>query len=145
MPTTTPTDRSWSAGVPEQWDHDFAVLVEGLVTGETPLQFAMDIPVALSQTLVAYRVVGLNGSGNVVEAAFGSVQAIGFILYPVTTGGSGTLPAGRIMRAGCFNPDRLSWPASYDTAAKRMNAFNGAPTPTQMVMRPLAQHTPVLP
>jgi hypothetical protein len=151
MPTTTPTDRSWSAGVPEQWDHDFGVLAEGLIVGDVPLQFAEDLTVAYSQTLTAYMVVGFNASDEIVQATIADadpanwINAIGVLLYPVTTAGSGTKPAARVLRAGCINPDRLTWHASYNTAAKRMMAFQGAPSPTQIVMRPLAQHTPVLP
>lgn len=151
MPTTTPPDRSYMAGVPEQWDHDFAVTKEGLFTGEYPRQFVQDIPVALNQELEAYEVVGLNAAGNIVPALMGSVdpdddiKPIGIIMFPVTTGGSGALPVGRILRSGCINPDMLVWPASFDTAAKKLNAFEGSPSPTQIVLRGLSSYTPVLP
>lgn len=145
MPPIIPSRRDFEAGVPEQWTQDFGVTIEGLITGETPKQFTEDMPVALSQTLEAYTVVGLNGAGNVVPAEFGVTQAIGILLYPVTTGGLGDLPVGRVLRAGCVNPDALVWPASYNTAERRLEAFRGAPTPTQIVVRGLASFTPVLP
>lgn len=145
MAIITAPDRSFSAGVPEQWEQDFGVTKEGLFTGENPRQFVEDIPVALSQTLPAYSVVGLNGSGNIVKAVLGTTAAIGILMYPVTTGASGALPVGRVLRGGCVNPDLLVWDATYDTAAKKAAAFRGAPTPTQIVVRGLSGLTPVLP
>lgn len=145
MPTYTGPDRTYNAGVPSQQSDDFGVTPEGLITGEYPTQFVQDIPVALSQTLAAYTVVGLNGSGNVVRAVQGTTDPIGILMYPVTTGASGDLPVGRVLRSACVNPDLLVWDASFDTEAERMNAFEGAPSPTQIVMRKLAHYTPVLP
>lgn len=151
MPTITPPDRSYMAGVPEQWEQDFGVTLEGLFTGENPRQFVVDMPVALNQTLAAYTAVGLDASGNVVPALVDTVtpantiQAIGIIMYPVTTGASGDLPVGRILRGGCLNPDLIVWDDSYDTLEKKLEAFNGAPAPTQIVVRPLSAYTPVLP
>lgn len=145
MPPIIPPRQDFDAGVPSQWSEDFGVTIEGLITGETPKQFAEDMTVALSQTLAAYTVVGLNAQGNIVPAEFGVTQAIGILLYPVTTGASGNLPVGRVLRAGCVNPDALVWPATYNTAERRLEAFRGAPTPTQIVVRGLASFTPVLP
>lgn len=150
MATYNAPDRSFSAGIPSQGSDSFTVTPEGLIVGEYPAQFVQDIPVALSQTLAAYTVVGLNAAGNVVPAVYNAdpdqaVQAIGVIVYPVSTGATGALPAGRILRSGCINPDRLTWPASFDTDAKRYRAFEGAPSPTQIVLRKLAHSTPVLP
>ena len=144
MAITAPR-QDFDAGVPSQWTEDFLVTVEGLITGETPKQFVEDMTVALSQTLAAYTVVGLNGAGNVVPAEFGVTQAIGILLYPVTSAGSGPFPVGRVLRAGCVNPDALVWPATYNTVERRLEAFRGAPTPTQIVVRGLASFTPVLP
>lgn len=145
MPTITPADRSHMAGVPEQWDQDFGVTAEGLFTGENPRQFAVDMPVALNQTLAAYTAVGLDASGNIVKAVSGTTQAIGIIMFPVTTGATGALPVGRILRGGCLNPAIIVWDATYDTQEKKLEAFNGAPTPTQIVVRGLSSYTPVLP
>lgn len=153
MTTYTGPDRSWDAGVPKQTSDDFAVTPEGFITGPVPAQFVVDMPVALSQTLAAYTVVGQNASGNIVPAVYDSVtpanniQAIGILMYPVTSAGSGPLPAGRVLRAACINPlfSLLVWNAGYSTDALKMNAFEGAPSPTQFVTRPLAHYTPVLP
>ena len=151
MVTYTAPDRTWDAGVPKQWSDDFAVTPEGLITGEYPAQFVTDMPVALSQTMAAYTVVGQNAAGAIVPAVQNGVdglaRAIGILMYPVTTGASGALPAARVLRSACINPEfgGLIWGASFDTETKRMNAFEGAPSPTQFVTRPLAHFVPVLP
>lgn len=147
MATYTGPDRTFDAGVPAQWSDDFAVTPEGFIVGEYPTQFVQDIPVALSQTLAAYTVVGLDASGNVIPAVLGTTPAIGILMYPVTTGASGDLPGGRVLRSACINPDfgSLVWDASYVTDADRLNAFEGAPSPTQFVLRKLAHYTPVAP
>lgn len=144
MPPIIPQDRSYMAGVPEQWEQDFGVTKEGLFTGENPRQFVEDIPVALSQTLVAYQAVTLDASDNVIAATEGT-PAIGIIMFPVTTGASGALPVGRILRGGCLNPDVVVWHASYTTQKQKLEAFRGAPAPTQIVVRGLSSFTPVLP
>lgn len=150
MTTYTGPDNTWSAGVPSQSADNFAVTLEGLIVGETPAQFVQDFPTAYSQTLVAYTVVGLNASGEVVKATWNATPAsaikpIGALVYPVTTAASGDKLVARVLRAACANPDRMVWDATFDTTAKKMNAFEGSASPTQFVLRKLAQYTPVLP
>lgn len=150
MTTYTGPDRTYNAGVPAQWADDFAVTPEGLITGEYPAQFVQDLPTAYSQTLAAYTVVGLNSSGEVVKATWNATPAsaikpIGILMYPVTTGASGDKSAARVLRSACANPDLLVWDATFDTAVKKMNAFEGSASPTQIVLRKLAQYTPVAP
>lgn len=145
MTTYTMTDRSYGAGVPAQGNDSFVALQEALITGEYPTQFVEDMPVALSQTLVAYQVVGVDGSGNIIPAVLGTTAAIGIMIEPITTPGSGALKAGRVLRSACVNPDKLVWDATYNTAAKKLNAFKGAPSPTQILVRGLTRVTPVAP
>lgn len=150
MVTYTAPNRTYDAGVPAQWSDDFAVTPEGLITGETPAQFTMDLPTAFSQTLTAGMVVGVNASGEVVQATWNAVPSsaikpIGVLLYNVTTGASGNKLVARVLRAGCINPDRLTWHSTFDTAAKRMSAFEGSASPTQIVLRGLSHFTPVAP
>lgn len=146
MTTYTAPDRSWDLGVPKQESNDFGVTATGFITGEYPTQFVQDIPAAASQTLAAYTVVGLNGSGQIIPAVLGTTQAIGILMYPVTSG-SGENPVARVLRSACFNPNfaSLVWDATYNTLAKKMAAFDGAPSPTQFVARPLSHGTPVTP
>lgn len=65
----------------------------------------------------------------------GGVRAIGLTVIAVTTPASGTKKGAPIYRSGCFNPDLINWPASYDTTAEKMKAFHGAPTPTAIILR----------
>lgn len=150
MVTYTSPNNTWDAGVPSQEAHDFAVTLEGLITGETPAQFVQDIATAFSQTLTAGMVVGLNASGDVVQATWNAVPSsaikpVGVLMYSVTTGASGNKLVSRVLRAGCINPDRLTWHSTFDTAAKRMAAFEGSASPTQIVLRGLSHFTPVAP
>ena len=39
-----------------------------------------------------------------------------------------------VYRSGHFNMDALVWPASYDTDAKKLAAFDGAPSPSQILV-----------
>lgn len=146
MPTYTATDRSWDVGVPSQVSHDFGVTPSGLIIGEYPTQFTQDMVTAFSQTLAAYTVVGQNAAGEIIPAT-AAEPAIGILLYPVTSGATGAKPVARVLRSAAINPFHASlvWGASYDTDAKKMNAFEGAPSPTQFVTRPLSHGTPVTP
>lgn len=106
-----------------------------LVTGSVPALLPVDVAVAAEQTITDYMVVGLDVSGNLVPAVHGTTQAIGIAVRAITTDDSVTLKGIGVWRAGCFNPDALNWPASYDTDAKKLAAFEGAPSPTQIVLR----------
>lgn len=137
-------DRSWNGGVPSHEKDTFGPIPGGLITGDTPVEVVQDLPVALSQTLVQYQVVGLDGDGHLVPATT-SVKAIGVLLYPVTTEASGDLPGGRVIRSGCINPDHLVWDASFNTDALKMNAFEDSPTPTNIILRRSSYDTVVAP
>ena len=151
MATFTAPDRSWDLGVPSQESNDFGVTPHGLIIGEYPAQFTVDMVTAFSQTLAAYTIVGQNAAGEIIPAVWAAdntaVKAIGILLYPVTSGATGTKPVARVLRSAAINPfyPSLVWGASYDTPAKKMNAFEGAPSPTQFVTRPLSHGTPVTP
>lgn len=146
MATFTAADRSWDVGVPAQESHDFGVTPTGLITGEYPTQFVEDLPAALNQTLAAYTVVKLNADGDVVPAT-ADEPAIGITYYPVTSPAAGAKPGVRVLRSACINPfyASLVWDASFTTRESKMNAFQGAPSPTQIVTRPLSHGTPVTP
>ena len=150
MVTYTAPNRTYDAGVPAQFSDDFAVTPEGLITGEYPAQFVEDKPTAYSQTLTAGMVVGLNSDGDVVQATWNATPAsaikpIGILMYGVTTGASGDKLVARVLRSACVNPDRLTWHSTFDTNAKKMAAFEGSASPTQIVLRRLAHYTPVAP
>lgn len=63
-------------------------------------------------------------------------SAIGFVKYAAdnTAGIDGAIKV-EVTRWGCFNPDALVWDASFDTAAKKLYAFEGAPSPTSIILR----------
>lgn len=63
------------------------------------------------------------------------IRAVGLTVIAVTTPGSGAKKGAPIYRGGCFNPNLINWPASYDTTAEKMRAFHGAQTPTNIVLR----------
>lgn len=69
------------------------------------------------------------------------IRPIGITTVPVVTG-AGVEASIHLGRAGCFNPDALYWDASFDADAKKKVAFEGAPTPTNIVIRKIA-HTNV--
>lgn len=140
MATTLP-DVSQTAGIPSQWDDTVSATIADLFTGDEPKPLIVDMIVAASQTIPALTPVGLDGSGRIVKAVQGSVAAIGITVHAITTDASTTYKGAKIYRAGVFNPARLNWDASHNTDALKFNAFNGAPSPTQIVIRAVKQYT----
>lgn len=62
------------------------------------------------------------------------VKAAGITIVDLVTPAS-PATGGKIYRAGCFNPDLLNFGASFDTDAKKFAAFEGAPSPTNIIIR----------
>jgi len=129
------TDRSAGAGVPAQWSEDITAVDIPLWTGDYPAPLTQDLIVAASQTIPAYTPVGFDGSGRIVPAVSGTTQAIGFTVAAIASPSGSSYIGAPIYRSGVVNPDKLNWPASYDTEAEKFAAFNGAPSPTQIVVR----------
>jgi hypothetical protein len=127
-------DRTQSAGIPVQWEDTITAAEIGLITGNEPALVTQDLIVAANQNIPALTPVGFNGAGALVPAVSGTTAAIGILIVATVTGASPARGA-PVYRAGCFNPDRLNWDASYDTDAKKFAAFAGAPTPTNIIMR----------
>ena len=105
-----------------------------LLSGDHPRLASYPMTAATDQVFQQFEVVGYNGDNELVPAVNGSVQAIGVITQALdTTDREGvTVPT---FYSGCFNPDALVWDASYATDADKLNAFVGAPTPTQITCR----------
>ena len=94
----------------------------------------MLLPAAAAQTFTARQVVGLNGSKKLVPAVLGTVEAVGYVIYaPDAATTDGELIA--VMRQGVFNPDALTWDATYNTDEKKRLAFEAAPSPTSIIMK----------
>lgn len=140
MPITLP-DNAQSAGIPTQWEDTISAAADALITGHEPAVLTVDMIVAASQEIPALTPVGLDSNGRLVPAVAGTTQAIGITVVGITTTASTTYKGVPVYRGGCFNPDTLNWPSSYNTDALKFGAFNGAPTPTNIIVRRPRQHT----
>lgn len=111
-----------------------------LISGSWPtLSPGYPMEVAPDQELKQFEVVGLDANGKLVPAVWAddpadAVQAIGVCTQAVVGNSSGTTTV-PMFYSGCFNPDMLVWDSSFDTDEKKMKAFVGAPTPTQILLR----------
>lgn len=108
-------------------------VTERLFNGVAPVVSTGVHKVAASQTIRYREPVMFNADQELVPAVYGT-PAIGISLADVETGVADTVTV-EVIRAGCLNPAALVWPVSYDTAAKRATAFEGAPTPTQIKLQ----------
>lgn len=100
-------------------------------------------------SLLVTATAGGDGTGNVAAAAeqqltggLDKIQAIGVLAHAAALGATGS-GNGNVWLTGCFNAgdddtnagSPVVWHASFDTVAKRVNAFRGAPTPTNILVR----------
>ena len=110
-----------------------------LISGShPPLAPGYPMTVTASQALQQFHVVGLV-DGKLVPAVWSAtpadaVQAVGIVTQAVVGNDEGTTTV-PVFYSGCFNPSMLVWDESFDTPEKKANAFNGAPTPTQILIR----------
>ena len=130
----SPVKGDLTAGVAGKWSETINAQDDGFVTGDAPAQSWMLLPAAAAQTFTARQVVGLNGSGKLIPAVLGTTAAIGFISYAPSAATTLDQMIG-VMRQGVFNQDLLTFDASYDTAEKKRLAFEGAPSPTSIILR----------
>ena len=97
----------------------------------------LDAATVAAAELPAFAVVGVGASGIALAKYDKSVQALGITVSPIPMGAA----AGSkivIFRDGTFNPDALTWDASFNTDAKKAAAFDGAPSPTAIfIVKPL--------
>lgn len=132
MPINTPY-LAHEAGVPGQWSDEINPVREGLIVSN-PDVVTVDATVAANQTIaVPYVPVMRDGSGNLVPAVQGT-PAVGILLRPITTPAS-PVQGQPLLIAGGLNMDMIAWPASYTTEAQKLNAFVGADTPTNIVVK----------
>jgi hypothetical protein len=129
------------AGVPSQESDVINPVAEGLIVSHTPAPVIEDMTIAANQTITGvYVPVGFDASGHLVPAvwdatyASAGVRAVGLLVRPITTGAS-PIQGQPVMRSGAVNMDMIAWPASFDTDEKKLEAFRGAPTPTQFVVK----------
>lgn len=110
-----------------------------LLAGNHPeLAPAYSYPVKAGVVLAQFTVVGLDTNGFLVAAVQKAeatpVQAIGVLAHAVTGGATDGAVTGPVWYSGCFNMDALVWPATYNTDAEKLAAFQGAPTPTTIIV-----------
>lgn len=130
-----PQNGDLTAGMAGSYTETIAASPDPLVTGDVPAMMATDEAVAADQVLPALTVVGFDGSGHIVEAT-GTIAAVGILPYAVdTTGEAAGAKFTGVYRMGVYNPDLLKWNAGYDTDLKKLKAFEGAPSPTSIVIR----------
>lgn len=129
------------AGVPSQTSDTINPGLEGLLVGHEPGPLILDMTIAANQAFdKPYTPVGFDADGNLVPATWhatyegGGVRAIGILMRPLTTGAA-PLKGEPIVRALAVNMDMINWPASYDTTAKKLKAFEGAPSPSQFAVK----------
>ena len=134
MATINPIKGDLTAGVAAQSSDAITAQEESLVTGDAPAQSSMLLPAAASQTFTARQVVGLNGSGKLIPAVRSVTQAIGYVVY-APSGATVLDQPISVMRQGVFNPNLLTFDASYSTAEQKRLAFEGAPSPTSIILR----------
>lgn len=134
MATLNPIKGDLTAGIAAKSSDTITAQEEALVTGDAPAQSWMLLPAAAAQTFTARQVVGLNGSGKLIPAVLGTTQAIGYVVYAPDAVTVLDQPIS-VMRQGVFNPNLLTFDATYNTAEKKRLAFEGAPSPTSIILR----------
>lgn len=149
MATINPLTGHPSAGIAGKSEDTLTPMAEAILAGDVPNLFSTWETVESGQTLEALTVVGFDANGHIVPADISDgdpanhVTAIGVLVYPIDTDTTGTNAdtVAEVYRGGNFNPDRLVWHASYDDDAKKRKAFEGAPSPTQIVVTKTQQFT----
>lgn len=139
----TPLNGHLTAGLAGQYSETINPPVDELFTGDTPAVFDTVETVLTGQDLASLTVVGFDSNGKIVPAVEGGgtpIQAVGILMYATDTSATGLNAdaEAHIYRGGVFNPDLLVWDASYSTDALKAKAFEGAPSPTQIVIRKIA-------
>lgn len=140
--TITIPNQEGGVGIPSQWSDTIADPLGPLFLSSHPDPLTIDYPVAASQTLGAFTVVGFDASKRLVPAVLGTTAAIGVLAHAITTDATTNYKGAKVYRAGHFNHKRLVWDATYDTEAKKLMAFEGAPTPTQIRVGTAKSYTP---
>lgn len=125
-------------------------LPANLLAGDFPeIQAGFNFILANSTAALAqFTVVALDNNGFLVKATATGNKAIGILWHrtDAVAADNQTVAKGRgiVCITGCFNlsaDSPLVWDASFDTEEKKVAAFRGAPTPTQIVLR--HRYTPV--
>lgn len=116
-------------------DYDTGILLSGSWPVLSP---GYPLPVTADLELDQFTVVGLT-AGKLVKATWNAdaelgVKPIGVLTQHVIGNDTGTTTV-PVFFSGCFNPDALVWDASFDTMQKKIDAFMGSPSPTEVLIR----------
>lgn len=135
MATINP-QKDLTAGIAGQSSDTITPDQVSFLAGHLPALWGRPETVLADQTLEALTVVGRDANGKIVPAVEAGeaspIQAIGVLAYAVDSTGADVVA--EVYLSGNFNPDELVWPATYDTDAEKAAAFDGAPSPTQIVV-----------
>lgn len=140
--TITIPNQEATVGIASQWSDTIDPGLGALFLSSHPSALPMDYLVAANQNLAAFTVVGFNANKELIPAVLGTTPAIGVLAVAITTPASGPLKGAPTYRSGHFNHKRLVWDATYNTEAKKIMAFEGAPTPTQIRIGAPETYTP---
>lgn len=132
----TTTIRFGDEGMPafETGSYDNVELYSGKPSDEERGTGPLDAAFCAAADIPAFAVVGLGANGITFAKYDKSVQALGVTVSPIPMGSA----AGSVIsffRDGCFNPAALTWDASFNTDAKKLAAFEGAPSPTHISIK----------
>ena len=118
-----------------------SALLAGAEPGiQPPIRLLMGDNLSLAQ----FQVVGRDVNKKLVPLTYAGLIAndatkivpVGIMAHAAVSGANNTTQFGNVIYTGCFATEgALIWDASFDTDAKKEEAFIGAPTPTQIVVR----------
>ena len=103
-----------------------------LFAGSHPEVITRPYPVASGIAIPANSVVGLTAGNLVMAEQDGLPLAIGITVSEVAS--NATAQSVAVYVGGNFNPDALNWHASFTTDAQKKVAFDGAPSPTSILL-----------
>ena len=115
-----------NAGVAGIQNEDVNGAVE-LFAGDTPAPVSISaaVPSAVATAgLAAFTPVVVDNETGTLALVDGTTEtkANAVTIVPVAAGSAvGSVP---VYKAGCFNINALQWPATFDTEAKKLAAFN---------------------
>lgn len=122
------------AGVPRQDSDIINPGMEGLIVADAPAMVVEDMVIAANQTINDVHVpLMYDAQKNLVPAAAGT-PAVALSMRPIVTGAA-PLKGEPVLRQAAINMDMVSWPASYDSEEKKLEAFRGAEAPTAIVVK----------
>lgn len=134
-------DNGQSAGIPSQYSESWGNPTNHLLTGHEPGVLTDDVRFPAGIDWPALTPFAFEADGITAKPLAAGSPLVGISVKPMKTGASAAFGAAYI--AGCFNPDLLAWPAGtdFDTYAERRAAPRGAPTPSNIVIRKVTQHS----